>query len=143
MAILKLVLSVALGLVLGSIVNMALIKVSGLVIPPPAGTDMTTAEGIRAALPQLDPRHFLFPFMAHAFGTLAGAFIAAKITPRYRLAGALTVGSLFFVGGIMAARMIPAPAWFVAGDLIGAYFPFALLGFTLARPSRKRPAGVA
>ena len=39
----------------------------------------------------------------------------------------------------MVARMIPAPAWFVALDLAGAYFPFALLGFALARPRRQAP----
>jgi hypothetical protein len=143
MTILKLILAVVLGLVLGSITNMALVMVSGHVIPPPAGADMTTAEGIRAALPQLEARHFLFPFMAHAFGTLVGAFIAAKLSPQYKLIGALIVGSLFFVGGTMAARMIPGPTWFIALDLVGAYFPFALLGFALARPRSKVPAGVA
>ncbi len=143
MAILKLILAVVLGLVLGSVTNMALIMVSGYVIPPPAGVDMTTAEGIRAALPQLEARHFLFPFMAHAFGTLAGAFIAAKIAPQHKLMGALIVGSLSFAGGIVAARMIPAPTWFIALDLVAAYFPFALLGFALARPRRTSPASAA
>ena len=70
MSVLRLVLAIVLGLVLGGVVNMALIMVSGHVIPPPAGADMTTAEGIRAALPLLESRHFLFPFLAHALGTL-------------------------------------------------------------------------
>jgi hypothetical protein len=143
MTILKLILFMVLGLVLGSVTNMALIMVSGHVIPPPAGADMTTAEGIRAALPLLEARHFLFPFMAHAFGTLVGAFIAARFSPQYKLVGALIVGALFFVGGIMAARMIPAPTWFIVLDLVGAYFPFALFGFALARQRSKVHAGVA
>ena len=143
MTILKLILAVVLGLVLGGITNMALVMASGHVIPPPAGADMTTAEGIRAALPQLEPKHFLFPFLAHAVGTFVGAFISAKIAPQHKLAGAMIVGSFFFVGGIMAARMIPAPTWFIATDLIGAYFPFAFLGFVLARPRIKRIASVA
>lgn len=139
----KLILAVVLGLVLGSAINMALIMASGHVIPPPAGADMTTADGIRAALPQLEPRHFLFPFLAHALGTLVGAFIAAKLAPQHKLMAALVVGALFFVGGISAARMIPAPTWFVAVDLIGAYFPFACLGYLLARPNQKTTAGLA
>lgn len=143
MTVLKFSLAVVLGLILGSATNMALIMVSGHVIPPPVGADMTTAEGIRAALPQLEARHFLFPFMAHALGTLVGAFIAAKFAPQYKLVGALIVGSLFFVGGIMAARMIPAPTWFIALDLVGAYFPFALFGFALARGRSKATASVA
>ena len=134
MSILKLVLAVVLGLVVGSVVNMALVMVSGQVIPPPPGADMTTAEGLRAALPALEPRHFLVPFLAHALGTLAGAFVAAKIAVQRGRPGALIVGTFFFVGGVMAARMIPAPGWFIALDLLCAYFPFAWLGHRLARP---------
>jgi hypothetical protein len=130
---LKLILSVVLGIVLGSVVNMALIMVSGHVIPPPPDADMNTAEGIRAALPAVQPRHFLFPFLAHAFGTLFGAFVAAKVAPRHELIVALVVGAFFFAGGVMAARMIPAPSWFIAVDLVCAYFPFAWLGYLLAR----------
>ena len=43
--------SVLLGLVIGSAINMALITVSGKVIAPPAGADVTTMEGLKAALP--------------------------------------------------------------------------------------------
>jgi hypothetical protein len=134
MSIVRLFLAVFLGLVLGSVVNMALVMASGHVIPPPPGADMATAEGIREALPQLQARHFLFPFLAHALGTLVGAFMAAKAASQHKLVGALTVGALFLAGGIMAAFMIPAPPWFIATDLVCAYFPFAWLGYLLARP---------
>jgi hypothetical protein len=110
MTLLKLILAVVLGLVLGSVANMALVMASGHVIPPPSGADMTTPEGIRAALPQLLPRHFLFPFLAHALGTLVGAFIAARIAPDRKLLAALAVGACFFAGGVIASRMIPAPS---------------------------------
>lgn len=136
MPIVKLVLAVVLGLVVGSVVNMALVMAGGHVIAPPPGADLTTAEGLRAALPLMQPRHFLFPFLAHALGTLAGAFLAAKVASRRKLLAALVVGGCFFVGGVLAARMIPAPAWFIAVDLVFAYFPFAWLGYLLARPRR-------
>lgn len=143
MSVLKLVLAVVLGLVVGGVVNMALIMVSGHVIPPPAGADMTTPEGIRAALPLLEPRHFLFPFLAHAIGTLVGAYVAVKVAAHHKVVGALMVGAFFFVGGIMAASMIPAPTWFIAADLLGAYFPFAWLGYLLARPREETPSHLA
>ncbi|QCO67418.1 hypothetical protein E5843_05800 [Luteimonas yindakuii] len=143
MSSLRLILAVVLGLIVGSAINMALIAASGHVIPPPAGADMTTAEGIRAALPQLEPRHFLFPFLAHAIGTLVGAFTAAKIASRFKPTAALIVGVLFFVGGVLAARMIPAPTWFIAVDLIGAYLPFAWLGYLMARRRAQTPERVA
>ncbi len=134
MVMFKLILGVLLGLVAGSVINMVLITVSGHIIALPPGVDMTTAEGISAALPQLESRHFIFPFLAHAVGTLLGAFIAAKIAVQHRLLSALLVGSCFFIGGIVASNMIPAPIWFIVVDLIGAYFPFALLGYFLACP---------
>ena len=63
---LRIVLAVVAGLVLGSVVNMALIMVSGKVIPPPAGADVSTMEGLKASLHLFEARHFVFPFLAHA-----------------------------------------------------------------------------
>jgi len=142
-AILRSIVAVIAGVVLGSLVNMALIMASGHVIPPPAGADMTTAEGLGAAMHLMEPRHFLFPFLAHALGTLVGAFVAAKVSRSHKRLCAGIVGVLFLIGGIMAARMIPAPAWFVALDLIGAYLPFAWLGHWLARSRSLQPTSVA
>ena len=130
----RVIFAVLFGLVLGSIANMALVMVSGYIIPPPPGVDMTTADGINAGLPALEARHFLFPFLAHSIGTLVGAFVATKMTNHHQLPAALTIGVLFFVGGVMASRMIPAPMWFIAVDLIAAYFPCVWLGYWLARP---------
>jgi hypothetical protein len=48
--LLRIVLAVVLGFVAGSIVNMGLIMISGKVIPPPAGADITTMEGLKASL---------------------------------------------------------------------------------------------
>ena len=60
------------GLIVGGIVNMALINFGPMVIPPPAGADITTMEGLQAAMPLFEPKHFVFPFLAHALGTLVG-----------------------------------------------------------------------
>lgn len=136
MSILRLILAIVLGLVAGSVVNMALVLAGGQLVAPPPGADMATAEGIRAALPLLEPRHFLFPFLAHALGTLVGAFVAAKLASTRKPVAALVVGLCFLAGGILAARMIPAPSWFIALDLLVAYLPFAWLGHRLALPRR-------
>ena len=127
MALLRCVLAVVLGLVVGSVVNMALVMLGGHVVAPPPGADLATVEGLRAALPAMRPVHFLFPFLAHALGTLAGAYVATRVASCYKRGAALAVGALFFAGGIMAARMIPAPAWFIALDLLLAYLPMAWL----------------
>lgn len=127
------VLAVLAGVVVGSAVNMGLIMVSGKVIPPPAGADVTTAEGLKAAIHLFEPKHFLFPFGAHALGTLAGAWLTAVLAATRRTALALVIGVVFLAGGIASACMIPAPPWFILADLLAAYLPTAWLGSRLAQ----------
>lgn len=125
-------LAVVLGLVAGSAVNMGLIMLSGKFIPPPAGADVTTVEGLRASLHLFEPRHFLFPFAAHALGTLVGAVVAGLVAPGKSAAPAYIVGFVFLAGGIANVIMLPAPLWFSVVDLVFAYLPAAWLGQALA-----------
>jgi hypothetical protein len=138
--VLRLIIATVLGFAAGSAVNMGLILVSGSVIPPPAGADVTTTEGLKASMHLMEPKHFLFPFLAHALGAMAGAFVATLLTPGRSRGPAYVVGALFFLGGCAAAYMLPAPAWFNAVDLLLAYGPPTLLGHLLAARS-PRPAG--
>ncbi|HEX9798693.1 MAG TPA: hypothetical protein VGC00_00845 [Thermoanaerobaculia bacterium] len=135
-------LSVLAGLVIGSAVNMGLVMLSGRVIPPPAGADVTTMEGLKAALPLFEPKHFVFPFLAHALGTLAGALVAGFLAPGRSKVPGFVVGGLFLLAGIANVVMLPAPAWFSAVDLLLAYLPAAWLGQALAaRTQRGRSGG--
>ena len=115
--LLRNLLALVLGLVIGGSVNMALVTLGPVLIPPPAGVDMTTPEGLGAAMPLLTPPHFLFPFLAHALGTLAGARAAFWIAASHKARFAYAVGLVFLCGGIAACFMIPAPTWFIALDL--------------------------
>lgn len=141
--VLRLVLAVVAGLVAGSVVNMGLILVSGSVIAPPSGADVTTAEGLKASLHLFEPKHFIFPFLAHGLGTMVGAAVATLLTPG-RIAGpAYVIGGLFLLGGIANVAMLPAPLWFSALDLLLAYAPPAWLGYRLACGGRQNAVGVA
>ena len=131
--LLKVGLSLILGIALGGSVNMALIMLGPTLIPPPPGVDMTTAEGLRASMRLLEPRHFLMPFLAHALGTLVGALAAAVVAVSHRSIVAYAIGIAFLCGGIAASFMIPAPAWFIVLDLAAAYLPMAWLGLSIAR----------
>lgn len=129
---LRSLLAVLLGVILGSVANMALVLVSPHVIPPPAGVDINNVESMRASIHLFEPKHFLFPFLAHAVGTLVGAVVAGLIAGSRQQVFALGIGAFFLLGGIAACFMIPAPKWFVAVDLLFAYLPMAWLGGLIA-----------
>ncbi len=126
-------LSVIVGFVAGSVVNMALVVIGPKIIPPPAGVDVSKAESIAASIHLFEPKHFVFPFLAHALGALAGALVAYLIAASYRAIFAWVIGVLFLAGGIAASLMIPAPKWFIALDLLVAYLPMAWLAIGLGR----------
>ncbi len=136
------VLAVVIGLVAGSAVNMGLVLLGPHVVTPPTGADVTTAEGLTASLHLFEPRHFLFPFLAHALGTLAGAFVASLLAPNRSPIPASVIGVLFLCGGIASVFMLPAPLWFCIVDLVLAYLPMAWLGHRLATAARPRAIAV-
>jgi hypothetical protein len=125
------ILAVIAGLVSGSILNMGIILISSSVIPPPEGANLTTPEGLIAAMPLMQPIHFLMPFLAHALGTLLGAWISTYIANKNQLTAALIIAALFFVGGAMNIAMLPSPMWFNIVDLVFAYFPMAYLALKI------------
>jgi hypothetical protein len=132
MSTFRAVIAVLLGVVLGSVVNMGLIMLGGVLLPPPAGLDTSTMEGMQAAMPLFGPEHFIFPFLAHALGTLAGALVAIWLSPTRRALYAWIIGGFFLLGGIAAVVMLPAPLWFSALDLLLAYLPMAWLAARIA-----------
>ncbi|HDZ04036.1 hypothetical protein LCGC14_0132990 [marine sediment metagenome] len=131
--IVKNILAVVAGLIVGSVVNMLIIMVSGSIIPPPEGGDITTMEGLKATMHLFEPKNFIFPFLAHALGTLVGAFVAAKIAATRKMLVALIVGLFFLIGGTINIVLLGGPMWFTALDIIVAYMPMAYLGFILAK----------
>ncbi len=128
MTILKNILAVVISLFIGVMVNISIVMFSSSVITPPAGSDLTTTEGLQAAMPLMEPKHFLMPFLAHAFGTLVGAILAASMAVNYKMRFAMIIGICFLVGGIMNIFMLPSPVWFTIVDLGFAYIPMAYLG---------------
>ena len=132
-ATLKNILAVVLGLIIGSAVNMGLIMISSSIIEPPSGADVTTMEGLKESIHLFEPKHFLFPFLAHALGTFAGAFLATLISISHKMKIALLIGIFFLIGGVINTTMLPSPAWFTVLDLTGAYIPMAWLGYKLGK----------
>ncbi len=129
--LLRNILAVLLGLFVGGTVNMGIITISGSIIPPPEGTDTTTMEGLKAAMELFEMKHFIFPFLAHAIGTLVGALLASLIAASHQLKLALVIGAFFLIGGITMVLSVPSPLWFTIVDLGLAYIPMAWIGWRI------------
>ena len=125
------VLAVVVGLIAGGFANMILISIGPRVFPPPAGMDMNNMESIRAHAHLLQPQNYVFPFLAHAANAFVGALAAYTVAGSRPTVFAWVMGAVSLCGGIAAACLIPAPAWFIALDLIVAYLPMAWLAIRL------------
>lgn len=128
----KNILAVIVGALIGGFLNGALISISGNIISPPEGANLNTEEGLKAAMHLMQPKHFLFPFLAHALGSLLGAFVTYKMAATQKLKMALLIGFLFLTGGIYMVLILPSPLWFTLLDLLVAYIPMAYLGAKIA-----------
>jgi len=125
------IIAVIVGLVIGHTLNYTLFTVGHSMFPI-EGIDPNNFEDLKRVMPTLSFKYFIFPFLAHALGTLAAAWTASLIAKNNKMTFALSMGGVFLLGGIAAAYMIPAPTWFVVTDLLLAYIPMAWLGGKLS-----------
>jgi hypothetical protein len=137
--ILRNTLAVIAGIVLGSIANMGMLNISGTFIAPPPGIDPTDMKSLHDNIHLFEPKHFLFPFLAHALGTFIGALAAAFFAANRKNLFALVIGGWFMLGGIASIFMLPAPTWFVVTDLALAYLPMAFIAGRLVAGRAAKP----
>tara|TARA_Y100001960_G_C14491261_1_gene736828 strand:+ start:459 stop:842 length:384 start_codon:yes stop_codon:yes gene_type:complete len=117
---------IALGIIIGMIINMGLIILGGIIIAPSDNFEPMNALN-------WDLKYFIFPFLAHALGTFSGTFIVSKLSKKTNIAIPLIVGFYFLSGGVYMATILPAPIWFILLDITVGYIPMALLGWKLAK----------
>lgn len=127
----KNVLGLILGFVIGGVVNFAIVGLGPLVIPVPEGVDMSDMENFAENLQKLKPVNFIAPWLAHAVGTLVGAMVAARIATSHRTLMAVIISVFFLAGGITMVAMYGGPVWFTILDLVFAYIPMGLLAARL------------
>lgn len=138
--LLRNVLAVVVGIAIGGVVNMALVTISPMLIPMPAGVDVNDTESLAKGIHLFEPRHFLMPFLAHALGTFVGALVAYLLAASYKTQLSYAIGAVFLCGGIAASFMIPAPTWFIALDLLAAYLPMAWLAVRIGSRTKQQAA---
>ena len=113
------------GGLIGMVVNMGLIISGNQLIPFEDGINPMNAT-------MWEIKYFIFPFFAHAIGTLSGAFVTAKFSASYHMIFAICIGIFFLLGGISMVFILPAPVWFIIVDIFLAYIPMGWLGWKLS-----------
>ena len=124
-----------LGVVVGALVNSAIIWLQPYIVPLPEGYDPNDLEQIMVAMKSFHWTHFMMPLFAHALGTLSGAYVAARLAVSRPLVKALGIAVVFLFGGIQMVQLLPSPMWFNVIDLGLAYIPMGYLGYLLAKRS--------
>jgi hypothetical protein len=126
------ILAVILGFVIGSVVNVSVLAAGHAIMPPPPGFDGSSMEGVASTIHLLTPVDLLVPFLAHALGPFAGVLVAMFIAASSRKVIAIILAMLFLTGGIVANILIPAPMWYRIIDVVFAYIPMAFLAWKIA-----------
>jgi hypothetical protein len=138
--LLRNILAVVLGCFLGSVVNMAVVTIGPMVIPPPEGVDLSDMDKFAENLQRLEPVNFIAPWLAHALGTLVGAWVAATVAVSHKMKFAIGIAAFFLLGGITMVAMFGGPLWFAVLDLVGAYLPMGYLAGILAGANNAKSA---
>ena len=123
--IIRNILALFAGALIGMVVNMGLIITGNQLFP--FEVDMNPMNAMNWEL-----KYFIFPFLAHAIGTLSGAYVAAKFSDRYHLIFAICIGLFFLLGGTTMVFILPAPVWFITLDLVISYIPMSWLGWKMS-----------
>ncbi len=120
------------GVVCGSVLNFALVSAGMELFPLPPGTDPSSMEDLRRVMRTLPPENFMFPFLGHALGTAAGAYLTSKFAASHQRRLSLSIGVFFLLGGLAMILNCGGPVWFIATDLLLAYLPMAFVGHRLS-----------
>ena len=135
MLILKNIIIVILAILIGSAVNMSIIELDHLLFEIPKNLDLNKIEDLDKFVQSLPFYRLLFPFFAHAMGSLIAAYLVTKFSVSHSFYVSLCIGALFMVGGIYMVLILNAPLYFELMDLSLAYFPAAWLGHKLGSDS--------
>ncbi|MDA7878252.1 hypothetical protein N9B39_01745 [bacterium] len=106
-----------------------LITVGAYVIANPIEVGTSDVDNLQKNINSLTPATFIFPFLAHALVTLAGAAIDARLIVSHPMSFSLIIVVFFLTGGAIGG----GPLWFILLNLILACIPMRIIGSHLAR----------
>ncbi len=103
--------AVIFGLIVGSIVNLALLQLNLVLFPLPEGVELEDTERMREVVQGMPPKAWVLILAAHLGQAFVGGWFAARLGKSHPLRLALIVGSLSLVGGMANAILLATPAW--------------------------------
>ena len=126
------VLALVLGLILGGIANMALVTVSTVMNPLPEGVVPNDLEAVREHMLEhpMPTGALLMVLAAHSGGSFVSGLVCGLVARRRWYRAAFGMGVLWMCGGIYMLTVLPSPPWFAVADVL-LYVPAALAGVQL------------
>jgi hypothetical protein len=126
-------LGVLAGVVVGGLLIGGVEMFSSRFYPLPAGTNPSDQQALASHISSLPASAFVWVLAAWMIGTLAGAWVAARIAQRKHLIHGAVIGAVFLALGIANMLAIPHPVWvWVCGIVIFIVAGYA--GGRLASP---------
>jgi hypothetical protein len=133
------ILAVLAGAVVAFAVIAGLQALGTRVYPPPPDIDFNDRQQVAALIAQAPLGALLLVLAAYAAGTLAGAWVAVRLSGRAPFVHATVIGALFLLASVANLILIPHPPWFAVAALI-LFLPAAWLA---AMMGGKRGAAAA
>lgn len=130
---LRTIVGVMLGSLVGFIVTGTIESVGHSLFPPPAGVNLTDPAQMKSIMSVIPAQAKVMVLIAWVLGVLAGASSANVIAGRQALAGRITSGILIALS-IWTMVTITHPVWFMILATLGALGAAALADRTFGRP---------
>lgn len=111
----RLVLGIVLGTVLGGLIVFLIEGVSHMIWPPPQG-DWTDPEFLKTAFKTVSLEAKLAVLLAWGMGVFCGAIVARLVSGRHRVAG-WAVGGILFAMMVFTMMTIPHPIWMMVNSV--------------------------
>lgn len=130
----RIILSVLAGVIIGGIVTGLLEAVGHIALPLPDGLlpeDMSDADALRAAMAEVPDINRMAVVAAWAGGALAAGWVTSAVARSYHLALSMMAGGGLLFAGLSNLIFIPSPLWMWAAGL-AVFLPMAWLGYRLA-----------
>lgn len=132
---LRRILAVVVGLIVGSICITIVEKIGHSLYPPPAEADAGDMEALKVYISDAPFMALFFIILAYALAAVVSGFTASKISNNGKSTAAVICGIIFLLITIYMMNSLPTPIWFwILGILV---WGLVFTGHKLALKTKK------